>query len=255
MSSTCHATSLRTDFEFSIRRRCPHAEGLDSSMHFDDGDDEDDELQDQPRFYAFAQKVESLIRRFEPQQLQGFSWDLGTCLPPEILGANRVVPLQQSSIQSLSLITDPTCRACYDGECEIDLSPFSSLQSLSWKGPTSDNLDALTVALHNNSTHLRNLELDFSNWQELREYLSYFSDDEDDMTALELWEQAAHRHPTLKRFVGHQRMTNTNEDSPHFERPYDVPDLGISGHSMRRIKEDPSQNPLAKLDLEFIGLP
>ncbi|EWG38469.1 hypothetical protein FVEG_14894 [Fusarium verticillioides 7600] len=149
-------------------------------MHFDDGDDEDEELQDQPRFYAFAQKIESLIRRFEPRQLQSFSWDLGTCLPPEIFGVNGVVPLQQSSLQSLSLITDPTCRACYDGECEIDLSPFSSLESLSWIGPTSDNLHALTVALQNNSTHLRNLKLDFLNWHELREYLGYFSDDEDD---------------------------------------------------------------------------
>lgn len=74
-------------------------------------------------------------------------------------------------------------------------------------------------------------------------------------SALELWEHAARRHPTLKKFVGHQRMINTNEDSPHFERPCDVPDLGICGHDMRRIKEDPSQNPLAKLDLEFIGVP
>ncbi|KAF5537201.1 hypothetical protein FNAPI_11487 [Fusarium napiforme] len=74
-------------------------------------------------------------------------------------------------------------------------------------------------------------------------------------SALELWGHVAHRHPNLKRFVGHQRMINSNEVSPYFERPCDVLDLGISGHSMRRIKEDHSQNPLAKLDLEFIGLP
>ncbi|KAF5635326.1 AAA family ATPase [Fusarium tjaetaba] len=332
-----------------------------------DIDDGDDELQHLPRFYSLAQKAESVIRRFERHQLQSFSWDLGTCLPPEILGVLGVIPIQQSSLQSLSLITDPTCRASYDGECEIDLSPFSSLQSLSWRGPTSDNLHALTVALRNNSTHLRNLELDFLNWHELREYLGYYGDDEDDLdgtkeinyfadvvlglnrhsprplfprirvlslsqvplstamahafnfetlsslmlrmcpnchqflkrvmqlnhpiklkrleiqewsetfvldylnafegleelfvgeagptSALELWGHVAHRHPNLKRFVGHQRMINTNEDSPHFERACDVPDLGISGHSMHRIKEDPSQNPLAKLDLEFIGIP
>ncbi|KAF5624740.1 AAA family [Fusarium sp. NRRL 25303] len=72
--------------------------------------------------------------------------------------------------------------------------------------------------------------------------------------ALELWGHVAHRHPTLKRFIDHQRMVNTNEDSPHFEKPCDLPDLGIVGRSMRRIKEDPSQNPLTKLGLEFIGL-
>ncbi|KAF5597544.1 AAA family ATPase [Fusarium pseudoanthophilum] len=322
----------------------------------------DEEEDDEPQFDRLAQKTESLIRRFEPHQLRSFSWDLGTCVPPEILGVNGVVPLQQNTLLSLSLITDPTCRTYYYGECEIDLSSFCDLQSLTWRGPNSDNLEALTVALQNNSTHLRNLELDFVNWHELREYLGYFSDDEDDMTdyfadvvlgltrrsprplfprirvlslsrvplsttmahafnfqtlssltlrmcpncdqfvervlqlnhpiklkrleiqecnetfildflnafegldelflsqaglnsALELWDHVAHRHPTLKRFVGHQRRTNTDQDSPYSGKPCDVPDLGIFGPSMRRIKEDPSQNPLAKLDLEFIGIP
>ncbi|KAF5688000.1 f-box-like domain-containing protein [Fusarium denticulatum] len=332
-------------------------------MDFDDEDNEDDEL----RFDRLTHKAESITRRFEPHQLHSFSWDLGTCVPPEILGVNGIVPLQQPSLRSLSLVTDPTCRTYYDGECEIDLSSFCNLQSLSWRGPNSDNLDVLTVALKNNSTHLRILELDFVNWPELREYLGYFSDDEDDMTnyfadvvlglnrrsprplfprirvlslsqvplsttmahafnfetlssltlrmcpncdqfvervvqlnhpiklkklemqesdashewsetflldflnafegleelfisesgpnsALELWGHVAHRHPTLKRLVSHQRRINTNEDSPHFEKPCDMPDLGIFGRSMCRIKEDPSQNPLTKLDLEFIGL-
>ncbi|RSL48004.1 hypothetical protein CEP51_015698 [Fusarium floridanum] len=341
----------------------------------DDGDDEndDDELQDQPRFDRLAQKAESLLRRIEAHRLQSFSWDLGTCVPPEILGVNGVVPLRQSSLQSLSLITDPTCRDDHDAECEIDLSSFCKLQSLSWRGPNSDNLDALTVALRSNSTHLRELELDFVNWPELREYLGYFSDDEDDMDgikgtdyfayavlglnkrsprplfptirvlflsqvplsaamahafnfdtltsltlrmcpnwdqfvgrvmelnhpiklkkleiqesddvtyecsedsildfldafegleelfvsqagpapALRLWDHVARRHSQLKRFVGHQRTINTDENSPNFEKPCDLPDLAIFGRDMRRIEEDPSQNPLAKLDLEFIGL-
>ncbi|KAF5698703.1 AAA family ATPase [Fusarium mundagurra] len=162
MSSTRHATSL-PPFEYSAV--------------FEDEDDEDDEY----RFDRLTQKAESVIRRFEPHQLQSFSWDLGTCVPPEILGVNGVVPLQQPSLQSLSLITDPTCRDYHDGECEIDLSSFCNLKSLSWRGPNSGNLDALTVALQNNSTHLKNLELDFVNWHELREYLDYLSDDEDDI--------------------------------------------------------------------------
>ncbi|KAF4501071.1 AAA family ATPase [Fusarium agapanthi] len=339
---------------------------------YEDYESVDKELQDQPRFDRLAQKTESLIRRLEPHQLQGFSWDLGTCVPPEILGVNGVVPLQQPSLRSLSLITDPACRGYHDAEYEIDLSSFCNLQSLSWRGPDSENLDALTVALRNNSTHLRKLKLDFVNWPELRDNLGYFSDDERNMdgtkekdyfadvvlglntrsprplfpiirvlslsqvplstkmahafnfetlssltlrmcpdcdkfvervmrlnhpmklkkleiqesdashewsetfilnflnalegledlfvsqsgptSALELWDHVAHRHPTLKSFVGHQRMINTDQDSPYFEKPCDVQDLAISGPSMSRIKEDPSQNPLAKLDLEFIGL-
>lgn len=66
-----HATQLhfRSDFDFSVRRRCPHAEGLGYSVDIDDGDDE---LQYLPRIYSLAQKAESLIRRFERHQLQSF---------------------------------------------------------------------------------------------------------------------------------------------------------------------------------------
>ncbi|RSM16163.1 hypothetical protein CDV31_004626 [Fusarium ambrosium] len=69
--------------------------------------------------------------------------------------------------------------------------------------------------------------------------------------ALDLWEILGCRHPTLKRFVHHQR---SNEIDDVFQRPTDLPDLAVVGSDMRRIKEDPSRNPLTKLGLEFIGL-
>ncbi|RSL77481.1 hypothetical protein CEP52_017713 [Fusarium oligoseptatum] len=68
---------------------------------------------------------------------------------------------------------------------------------------------------------------------------------------LDLWDILGRRHPTLKRFVHHQR---SNEIDDVFQRPTDLPDLAVVGSDMRRIKEDPSRNPLTKLGLEFIGL-
>lgn len=73
-------------------------------------------------------------------------------------------------------------------------------------------------------------------------------------SALRLWDHIARHYSTFKRFVGHQRTINTDEQSLNFEEPCDLTDLAIFGRDMHRIKEDPSQNPLTKLDLEFIGL-
>ncbi|RFU79798.1 aaa family atpase [Trichoderma arundinaceum] len=73
-------------------------------------------------------------------------------------------------------------------------------------------------------------------------------------STLHLWECISNHHASLKRLVHHQRIINTDEASPYFEEEHDLPDLSIRGHDLRRISEDPSLNPLAKLDLEFIGL-
>lgn len=73
-------------------------------------------------------------------------------------------------------------------------------------------------------------------------------------SALELWVIVACRHPALKRFVCHQRTVVANQDSQAFGRWHDLSNLGIGESDMCRIAEDPLQNPLAKRDLEFIGL-
>ncbi|RYO86791.1 hypothetical protein DL764_008959 [Monosporascus ibericus] len=74
--------------------------------------------------------------------------------------------------------------------------------------------------------------------------------------SIEVWNHAAHHRATLKKFVYHQRIVrivDLDEESPYFEE-HDLPNLAIIGPQMRQIKEDPSQNPLARLDLECIGL-
>ncbi|KAM6511256.1 hypothetical protein FALCPG4_016258 [Fusarium falciforme] len=71
------------------------------------------------------------------------------------------------------------------------------------------------------------------------------------VSALRLWEILARLHTTLRRLVCHQRTIRLEQDPPGL---CDLADLSIYGRDMRRIKKDSSQNPLAELDLEFIGL-
>ena len=72
---------------------------------------------------------------------------------------------------------------------------------------------------------------------------------------LALWNTIARCHPTLRRFVHHQRTININEDAPNFEEEHDLGDLAIFGRDVRIMREDPLRNnPLARLNLECIGL-
>jgi hypothetical protein len=72
--------------------------------------------------------------------------------------------------------------------------------------------------------------------------------------ALGFWKQVTCHQATLKKFAHHQMTVEPDEQFPRFERPRDLPDLGLLPRELRRLKEDPSQSPLATLDLEFLGL-
>lgn len=92
---------------------------------------------------------------------------MGTCIPLEILGDRGFITNKQTSIESISLITGGACPINTDGENTIDLSAFRSLRHISWTGlQSSEEFDALSRALKNNSERLRELRLDFVNWSE-----------------------------------------------------------------------------------------
>jgi hypothetical protein len=72
---------------------------------------------------------------------------------------------------------------------------------------------------------------------------------------LDIWNAIANCHPTLRRFVHHQRTVDTDEESPNFEQEEDLPDMALFGRDVRLLREDSLRNnPLARLDLECIGL-
>ncbi|ENH75910.1 hypothetical protein FOC1_g10003052 [Fusarium oxysporum f. sp. cubense race 1] len=73
-------------------------------------------------------------------------------------------------------------------------------------------------------------------------------------SSLQFWEHVAGHAASLKRFVYHQRITDQDEELLNSRLGRDSSDLGISSGDRNCIRKDPSQNPLSRLNLEFIGL-
>lgn len=103
-------------------------------------------------------------------------------MPPEILDTNGILPRKHHRIRSLSLTTDYACsqHEYFHDHCNIDLASFRNLRDLRWTGPRPEDLDTLAIAIRTNSQHLQSLQLDFVDWQELRENLGYIGDEEDE---------------------------------------------------------------------------
>ncbi|KAF2966481.1 hypothetical protein GQX73_g7100 [Xylaria multiplex] len=157
---------FRSDFELPVN--CPHISNGGTSLWEDDG-----KYPDLTYFDRMAQRA---------------SWDLGTCIPPEILGSNGIVTLRQSrNLRSLHLVI-PDCPGWWhddypvydddDDDDAIDLSSFRQLRSLGWKGPITKNLKALSVALRSNSMHLQEFNLHFvhleASWDAVIESDNYY---------------------------------------------------------------------------------
>ncbi|KAF4340759.1 hypothetical protein FBEOM_5320 [Fusarium beomiforme] len=72
--------------------------------------------------------------------------------------------------------------------------------------------------------------------------------------ALGFWEHVAGHASTLRIFIYHQRIPDQDEELLNARMGRDSSDLGISQEDRDRIRQYPGQNPLSKLNLEFIGL-
>lgn len=88
-------------------------------------------------------------------------------------------------LESLSLVTSFSCEKCLNGFNRFDLSTFRNLRTLSWIGLRSgDDLDALMECFDNNATHLRNLTLDFINWEQTDYGMFGWRDTDDEIPVL-----------------------------------------------------------------------
>ncbi|KFZ17811.1 hypothetical protein V501_01554 [Pseudogymnoascus sp. VKM F-4519 (FW-2642)] len=103
-----------------------------------------------------------LLEQLEDNTLKSFSWELGTCIPPHILGPWGYLPVKQTSLEALTLITGSKCH--YEDDGLLDLSQFRALRQISWIGLHSDShfMD-LQYALETNSKHLTHLRLEYVN--------------------------------------------------------------------------------------------
>ena len=92
---------------------------------------------------------------------------MGCCVSSEILKNENHWIGRQENIRSISLLTDGGCPT-FAYEQYFDLSSFTSLQSLSWKGLSrSDHFDCLKgfVKNHTGVRRLRKLVLDLVDWK------------------------------------------------------------------------------------------
>ncbi|KAG4280525.1 hypothetical protein FPRO06_11858 [Fusarium proliferatum] len=115
------------------------------------------------KFECLAQRAVIFLNRFNDGQLESFSWNYVSCIPSEIL---EILSLKHSSIQSLSLVTDPFCSRFnrWSRTSDIDLSAFRSLRRLSWKAPMACHFDNITSLVKANASHLEELELELHGW-------------------------------------------------------------------------------------------
>ncbi|OAQ61376.1 hypothetical protein VFPBJ_11458 [Purpureocillium lilacinum] len=145
---------FHADVLYATARRCLHNKQYADPLASDEeleAMSEHDRSYCQTPFDQITHKSLSWLSRLEDDQLQHFRcWTLGTCIPPDILGATGIVPRTQSQIRSLSLMTDYSCTPCLHRRCSIDLSSFRQLRSLTWKAPNPIHLDALFVAIRTN---------------------------------------------------------------------------------------------------------
>ncbi|KAI1347338.1 hypothetical protein F5Y01DRAFT_295523 [Xylaria sp. FL0043] len=177
---------FRCDFDFSTYVHCPHIrnEGLTIGEDDDTDDEIDEDYDEHPDLLYFdrmARSAKLVLSRFADHQLRSFRWDLGTCIPSEILGSNGIVTLRQSrNLRSLHLITTTYCTRSWknDDDTEIDLSSFRQLRSLSWKAPNPKNFKALAAALKSNSMHLQEFDLYIVHLEDSRGILEEDGDDD-----------------------------------------------------------------------------
>ena len=106
--------------------------------------------------------------------LTATSWDLGSCVPEDILGASGYLQQEQTDLEALSLNTGgPTDTTKLYGDivylvkrpAPLELDAFRHLRRLSWTGILlAPELESLRAFLAANRKILEMLELDFIDW-------------------------------------------------------------------------------------------
>ncbi|KAH6617499.1 hypothetical protein F5144DRAFT_586654 [Chaetomium tenue] len=112
-------------------------------------------------YKSVVENAQLIIESLEKGQLQGFSWDLATCVAPAII---KALAEHHPHITSLRLTTDCMCPGPPGAETGVvDLTPFRCLKRISWKGLPPYNARPLREAIRDNQHHLEELELDLHN--------------------------------------------------------------------------------------------
>jgi hypothetical protein len=102
---------------------------------------------------------------YEYPEANNFRWEMGTCIPREILGECGWLSREQPNIESLTLITGAACHynVFHTKSSSLSLKPFRKLRSLAWIGILTDKEEEeVRMALAQNSRHIERIALDFT---------------------------------------------------------------------------------------------
>lgn len=191
---------ISAPFHEHLDARCVHSEYIviNDQIRFDPDGDVDDVIdRGLTRFQKLATSAMELLKQLEDNTLKSFrlatismtdseranrskfSWELGTCIPPQVLGPWGYLPVKQTSLEALTLITGSKCH--YEDDGLLDLSQFRALRQISWIGLHSDShfMD-LQYALETNSKHLTHLRLEYVNQPDVSCFGDNHDTDDDD---------------------------------------------------------------------------
>ncbi|RYP34184.1 hypothetical protein DL767_004411 [Monosporascus sp. MG133] len=148
----------------SGQARCYHAKKLD------------DELLDRLRndgaskkYYReywgrrIAKDLRPLLYRIKDGGLRSFSWEMGSCMPWDIMGHSGWLTRHQKDIESLTILNGSQCphRDSSNKKPDFTLEPFRRLESFTWIGIMAGReWREVAGALKRNAPHLRRVKLD-----------------------------------------------------------------------------------------------
>lgn len=97
--------------------------------------------------------------------LRGPRWELGTCIPENLLWGNDSPLRNQRQIQSITLITDGECGTKVYTQYLVDLVQFKGLQSLEWRGLNRyDDFESVRECIQVHGHQIQSLTIDILFW-------------------------------------------------------------------------------------------
>ena len=137
------------------------------------------------RSFRYALKVLAFPPDVWPSKLLiCHSWDMGICIPEEVIGSGGLLQRKQKAIESLSLLTGGFCKTSrenfpsdrnhlFTSARALDLAPFRSVCRFSWNGIKSlRELEYLSVLIYQQAEILQALEIGIISWDKvLRHWL------------------------------------------------------------------------------------
>lgn len=95
--------------------------------------------------------------------LQATRWDLGTCVPDDLL---RQLLARQKKIENICLTTDHECGTNVETQYWVDLARLTELKSLTWIGLNRyDDFESVRKCIAVNGKGIRALTLDLIDWE------------------------------------------------------------------------------------------